>query len=441
MKKFLSILVLVVFYHSMAWAVVKGDMNGDDIIGLEEVVLSLQVAVGQTPQIAIADKTFVSKTGQTIPYAAGDDGNLKTGIADPEFRFTDNDDGTVTDNKTELIWLKNANVIGITQNWQNTMDYIVELNEKGSMRNNDCGDTSNNGSHQTDWHLPNIKEYQSLNDFGQYGPAIPANSHFLNLQSADYWSSTSASLYNGVSAWYIDMTNGSMGAMFKNDRPRYIWAVRGGRRSGAQGDINGNDKIGIDDALYTLQVTAGLKPVVISTLVGKTGQTLSHTSGDDGDLEVGIGDPAPRFTDNGDGTVTDNKTKLTWLKNANAGGVTRDWATALLDINQLNTTGEMNDNNCGDTSNNGSYQTDWRLPNINELLSLLDYGQYNPAIPVDHSFINVVSASYWSSTTRANITSDHIAWMVHLYIGMTTPYTTAETILCNVWPVRGGMDN
>ena len=61
MKKFLSVLVLVVFFHSMAWAFVKDDMNGDDIIGIEEVVLSLQVAVGQTPQTAIAEKRLSAK--------------------------------------------------------------------------------------------------------------------------------------------------------------------------------------------------------------------------------------------------------------------------------------------------------------------------------------------------------------------------------------------
>ena len=51
----------------------------------------------------------VEKTGQTTSYATGDDGDLEKGLAWPNPRFTDNEDGTVTDNLTGLIWLKNAN--------------------------------------------------------------------------------------------------------------------------------------------------------------------------------------------------------------------------------------------------------------------------------------------------------------------------------------------
>ena len=54
----------------------------------------------------------VPKTGQTTIYAAGDDGALQKGVAWPTPRFTDNDNGTVTDNLTGLIWMKNANAFG-----------------------------------------------------------------------------------------------------------------------------------------------------------------------------------------------------------------------------------------------------------------------------------------------------------------------------------------
>ncbi len=77
-------------------------------------------------------------------------------------------------------------------------------------------------------------------------------------------------------------------------------------------------------------------------------------TGDDGDLGKGIAWPRPRFTDNGNGTVTDNLTGLIWLKNANCFGL-RAWNDAVSDCNGLNS-GE-----CGlsDDSNAG----DWRLPN------------------------------------------------------------------------------
>ena len=113
--------------------------------------------------------------------------------------------------------------------------------------------------------------------------------------------------------------------------------------------------------------------------VPKTGQTQSFATGDDGDLERGVALPTPRFTDNTNGTITDNLTGLIWLKNANCPNATRTWATALTDVASLNSAGTMNSNACGDTSNAGSHQTDWRLPNIGELHSLVDFAFSNPA--------------------------------------------------------------
>src|SRR5215510_6752431 len=62
--------------------------------------------------------------------------------------------------------------------------------------------------------------------------------------------------------------------------------------------------------------------------------------------------------------------------------------------------------NCNDTSNRGSHQTDWRLPNIRELQSLVDYGTFDPTLPAGHPFVNVplgvpaaLAVAYWSSTT------------------------------------------
>jgi hypothetical protein len=64
--------------------------------------------------------------------------------------------------------------------------------------------------------------------------------------------------------------------------------------------------------------------------VPKSGQTTSYATGDDGDLERGVEKPPlkDRFTDNGDGTVTDNLTGLIWLKNADCFG-SRTWHEAL----------------------------------------------------------------------------------------------------------------
>jgi hypothetical protein len=148
--------------------------------------------------------------------------------------------------------------------------------------------------------------------------------------------------------------------------------------------------------------------------------------------------------------VTDNLTGLIWLQNAYCAGETRTWQTALNDVAQLNTNGQMNGNNCGDTSNGGTHQTDWRLPNVREMQSLVHYGFADPALPDTvgtgqspgthpnygngDPFYNVRSYHYWTSTTYAADTS--MAWRVFLGSGLVY-YTTKTGTYC-VWPVRDG---
>ncbi len=169
--------------------------------------------------------------------------------------------------------------------------------------------------------------------------------------------------------------------------------------------------------------------------VEKSGQTTSYATGDDGDLEKGVAWPSPRFTDNGDGTVTDNMTALIWLKNANCYG-TQTWTNAISSANGLNS-GE-----CG--LSDGSVAGDWRLPNVKELHSLIDFSYYSPALSnaagtgqwsEGDAFSGVQSSYYWSSTTYPKY--NYNAWYVHLNIGSVQigGKTTSDNV---VWPVRGG---
>lgn len=159
--------------------------------------------------------------------------------------------------------------------------------------------------------------------------------------------------------------------------------------------------------------------------VPKTGQTTSSATGDDGDLQRGVAWPDPRFTDNGDGTVTDNLTGLIWLKSANCWGG-QAWANALTSANGLAS------GSCGLTD--GSEAGDWRLPNVRELQSLMDYGQVDPALPSGHPFTGVWPAFYWSGTTFAG--SALSAWIVDLSDGYVGYDGKADAN--TVWPVRGG---
>jgi hypothetical protein len=169
--------------------------------------------------------------------------------------------------------------------------------------------------------------------------------------------------------------------------------------------------------------------------VPKTGQTISYATGDDEEYQKGVTWPNPRFTDNGDGTVTDNLTGLIWLKDADCFG-TRTWNEALSDCNSLFTGW------CDLTDDSSA--GDWRLPNSNELASLVHKGYYNPAVPdaagtgqcsEGNPFDNVQSFYYWSSTTSA--LSSGQAWYVNIYNGFVGS-NYSKTGNNYVWPVRGG---
>lgn len=130
-----------------------------------------------------------------------------------------------------------------------------------------------------------------------------------------------------------------------------------------------------------------------------------------------------RFEDNGNGTVVDTVTGLTWLQKTNTSGVL-NWADAITYCHNLA------DN--GTTLTDGSTQGMWRLPNAKECISLLIYG-YNPALPT-HPFTSVV-ANCWTSTTDFG-NSDFA-----LQLGLTTGILSSisKTSITNypyAWPVR-----
>ena len=79
------------------------------------------------------------------------------------------------------------------------------------------------------------------------------------------------------------------------------------------------------------------------------------------------------------GVVTDNTTNLQWQDDV--ASVSKTWSQAITYCETLSLDG----------------RSDWRLPNKNELLSIVDYTKSNPAI--DSTFVNITSSSYWSSTT------------------------------------------
>ena len=121
-----------------------------------------------------------------------------------------------------------------------------------------------------------------------------------------------------------------------------------------------------------------------------------------------------RFIDNRDGTITDTKTGLIWLKDANYLGGQKSYQKAAQACRDL---GEG-----------------WRLPERLELESLLDFTQCEPALPQGHPFINVQSSYYWSATILAGSTD--YAWLVSMSYG-SVYYGNKSYNFYHIWPVQG----
>ena len=120
--------------------------------------------------------------------------------------FTDNGDGTITDNLTQLVWQKipNANIF----TWEQALSYAEGLT---------IGTNS-------DWRLPNIKELQSINNEFATNPSVFAP-YFSSVGVHNYWSSTTLP-NQALSAWYWSTTFGITTYSVKTGA-NYVICVRG----------------------------------------------------------------------------------------------------------------------------------------------------------------------------------------------------------------------
>lgn len=136
--------------------------------------------------------------------------------------------------------------------------------------------------------------------------------------------------------------------------------------------------------------------------------------------------PASEFTINGDGTVTHLKTGLVWMQcslgqtweagDCTGTATTYDWQAAL------------------DAAESEEFasETDWRLPNIKELGSIVEMACYSPAIN-ETIFPETQSSFYWSSSPSAYYS--YGAWILSFYSGSDYGYNKGSD--CYVRLVRG----
>lgn len=166
--------------------------------------------------------------------------------------------------------------------------------------------------------------------------------------------------------------------------------------------------------------------------LASTGQTASYASGDDASAAKGVVWPAVRFTDNLDGTVTDHLTGLIWLQDAGCFGAAL-WPDAVAEVNQLA------DGSCG--LRDGSSAGTWRMPNLNELESMVDVSVSDPALSTGSPFFNVANGIYWTSTSYfGGEGGSPQAWTIRMSDGryMNDSSANVKAAASNgVWAVKG----
>ena len=211
-------------------AVVPSDCVGT----LSDGVSTIDVAISGCPS-----PTDLPATGQTTCWdssfnattctGTGQDGEIQAGAT---LSYTDNGDGTITDNNTKLMWEKlsmdsSIHDVGNPYTWANAFAvHIAGLNAGSGFAGH------------TDWRLPNVKELQSIIDYENSGPAVATAFNnscsspctvltcSCTAAASDYWSSSSY-LGDPSRAWLVDFNGGFVGVGDKTGHPR-VRAVRGG---------------------------------------------------------------------------------------------------------------------------------------------------------------------------------------------------------------------
>ena len=314
--------------------------------------------------------------------------------------YIDNGDGTVTDTETGLMWQQNT--APDTYSWKQALAYCKNLDFAS----------------YTDWRLPTAKELASLVDTSLYNPAINST-FFPGTVASAYWSST---WFNSENARYVDFKNGYVVWNY-NYSQNYVRAVRMGQ-SGAF------DNVTLWPVPDTGQTTCSAS-TCYQPWQAFYGQDACYSINTPAYTKLDSGCTALPVIATNWAMVRDAVTGLVWEEKHNMDGV-QNYA----DPNDADNTYSWYDNNSAinggnagtpgdgtDTmdfikalneANYGGF-ADWRLPTVKELLTIVDYGEFDPAINIVYFPNTIQTMPYWSSTTFAGDTSS--AWVVDFSVG------------------------
>ncbi len=341
------------------------------------------VACGSSGGGGTSNRVHIPKTGQTVSYDANavqaDDGALQAGQAWPSPRFSDNGSGTMTDRLTGLVWSKDANVMVSRDptfdgdatagdgyvTWQHARDYVTKLNAEAYLGH-------------SDWRLPNIRELRSLSNYGAADLSVWLDGlGFSNVDAYAHWSST-ASQAHPDQAWFFWLWSGHISCVSKtlvNINYGKVWPVRGRSNLPRTGQTDCWDAAGAS--------------------IGCAG------SGLDGELQLGVEPPTPRFQADGAGAVNDRFTALVWPAALDFAATVDcpapatpkpTWQEGLDHVACLNAHAYLG-------------RTDWREANVNELESLFDYGVADRDAWFTSSGFDAAPGFAWASDTSVDDSS------------------------------------
>ncbi len=285
---------------------------------------------------------------------SGQDAEFLVGSDWPSERFETTGDHLVLDRATGLIWTKNSCPADFPLSWQEALDFVEQMNKESRYD-------------RRDWRMPNRRELRSLIDHSQKKPALTKGHPFQNIFLGWFWTSTTAAIAARY-AWYVHLEGGRM--FYGNKDGNYwLWPVCG---------------------------RSELLPCTGARLCYDEEGAIIQCDGSrqDGALLMGTPWPRPRFQPYKIG-VLDALTGLIWKAGANVGRKEATWEEALAAVD----------------SYAGKSHLPWRMPNINELESLVDASAHSPALPRGHHFSDI-QQSYWSSTTSSYETD----WAYVLYL-------------------------
>lgn len=348
-KRYLLVLVPVLCVSAalITFIVISNhNKNQDDIdsqVNSEQGIESKYLVVDTGQELCFGNEEDIACPGEGEKFY-GQDAQVE-GLF---FNYTNNDDGTVTDNNTLLMWQQSADLNG---------DGKINIEDKKNQKESEEYCNSLELSGYDDWRLPDIKTLYSLMAFSGRDPSGNLESKgtpFINTEYFDFgYGDTNADERSIDSQWATSTI--------------YTSTVMNG-----------------EQAMFGLNLADG-------RIKGYPVSKKFYIKCVRGNTEYGVNN----FVSNGDGTVTDIATGLEWQKNDST--QTMDWEEAFNYCNENKTAG----------------RSDWRLPNIKELQSIVDYSRSpdatsSPAIDsIFHStsFTNENNQKdwgyYWSSTTHA----------------------------------------